>query len=395
MRRVVLPLYALILLETLVWVAIVPLAPTFAEKLSLSKVETGAILASASFATLLVAFPIGLLADRVGARALTIASAGLFTLSCLGQGLAGDFWSLVVARSAFGIALGAVWTAGLAWLADSTSHLRASALGATVTTAGIGFTAGPAFAGLLADRFGVGVPFLAIAAAAAVVTAALLLWDPGRSLARSRRPLLATLAGVRRDALVLGSLALMLLLGFVSGGVNLLVPLHLSANDVSAGAIGLAFSAASGLYSVVSAVVVRLGARAVTLRTGGATSLAFGLSILLLVASGSTAAAVGFLLLRAPFWATMDTIVYPLGAAGARSAMLGRGAVMGLLNLVWGVAATVGPLLSGALAQAAGERWAYGLLIVACAATGAWMLSADRALAERELEQPATTLKAP
>src|SRR5919197_1093069 len=130
MRRAAFAVYGLILLETLVWVALVPLAPTFARELSLSKVETGAILAAASFATLVVAFPIGVLADRVGARALTLGSAGLFTASCVGQGLAGDFWSLIVSRAAFGVALGVTWTAGVAWLADDAEAARARALGA-------------------------------------------------------------------------------------------------------------------------------------------------------------------------------------------------------------------------------------------------------------------------
>src|SRR5918996_1733001 len=103
MRRSVLPIYALILLETLVWIAIVPLAPTFAGELDLSGVETGMILASASLAALVVAFPLGLFADRVGARQVTIASAALFTLATVGQGLANDFWSLLLARGAFGV----------------------------------------------------------------------------------------------------------------------------------------------------------------------------------------------------------------------------------------------------------------------------------------------------
>src|SRR5437764_2928668 len=92
MRRTAFALYGLILLETVVWVALVPVAPTFARQLDLSKLETGAVLASASFATVVVSVPIGLLADRIGARALTIASAVVLTGSCVGQGLAADFW---------------------------------------------------------------------------------------------------------------------------------------------------------------------------------------------------------------------------------------------------------------------------------------------------------------
>ena len=130
MRRTVAPIYALILLETLVWIAMVPLAPTFADELGLSGVETGFILAAASLAALVVAFPLGLLADRLGARRVTIASACLFTLATFGQGLADEFWSLLLARLVFGVAFGALWGAGASWLSDSlTEDRRAGALG--------------------------------------------------------------------------------------------------------------------------------------------------------------------------------------------------------------------------------------------------------------------------
>ena len=59
MRRSVVPIYALFLLETLVWIAMVPLAPTFADTFGLSGVETGAILAAASLAALVFALPLG------------------------------------------------------------------------------------------------------------------------------------------------------------------------------------------------------------------------------------------------------------------------------------------------------------------------------------------------
>jgi MFS family permease len=135
MHRTVAPIYALIFLETLVWIAIVPLAPTFADELGLSGVETGMILAAASLAALVVAFPLGVVADRLGARGVTIASACLFTLATLGQGVADEFWSLLLARGAFGVAFGALWGAGAAWLSDSLaddSRARSLAAAATV-----------------------------------------------------------------------------------------------------------------------------------------------------------------------------------------------------------------------------------------------------------------------
>ena len=156
--------------------AIVPLVPAYARTLSLSKVETGMVLAAAGVATLVMSFPIGVLADRVGARALTIGSSVLVVLSCLGQGLAADFWALLAARAVFGVALGTIWTAGIAWISDASSdYQRSSALGIPTTVAGVGIMVGPGFAGLLAGAFGVRTPYYVLAAASVVVTLEMLL----------------------------------------------------------------------------------------------------------------------------------------------------------------------------------------------------------------------------
>ena len=122
---------------------------------------------------------------------------------------------------------------------------------------------------------------------------------------------------------MLAAIGIIVLIGIVGGGVNLLVPLQLRENDVSAGQIGLLFSAASAVYTITSAVVARLGERSATLRVGGVAALFTGLTIVLVLASSSTLAAVAFILLRAPFWSTMDTIIYPLAAAGAHRSALG------------------------------------------------------------------------
>lgn len=379
MRRTVAPIYALILLETLVWIAMVPLAPTFADELGLSGVETGMVLAAASLAALVVALPLGLVADRLGARRVTIASALLFTLATLGQGLADEFWSLLLARGAFGVAFGALWGAGAAWLSDSLSEAsRPRGLGATVTVSGIGFTAGPVFAGVLADRYGTGTPFLVAAVAAAVVAAALVVAAPVAPTRPPPQRLREMLRVARRDELVLAGIAIIALIGLVGGGVNLLVPLQLRENDASAAEIGLLFSAASAVYTIASGFVARLGARSATLRVGGLAALATGLSIVLVLFSSSTIAAVAFVLLRAPFWATMDTIIYPLAAAGAHRSKLGRGSVMGLVMLGWAAASTAGPLIAGGIADIAGTRAAYAVMIGMCGIAGAWLLWSDR-----------------
>jgi MFS family permease len=375
MRRTVVPIYGLFLLETLVWIAIIPLAPTFADEFSLSGVETGMILAASSLAALVVALPLGVLADRFGARRVTIASACLFTLATLGQGLAAEFWSLLAARTAFGVAFGALWGAGASWLSNSLSdERRAGALAAATTVAGVGFTVGPVFAGVLADRFDTGTPFVFLAAVAALVTGALVVAAPVATGEVTAQPVRAVLRLVRRDELVLAGIAIIVLIGLVGGGVNLLVPLQLRDNGVSAAEIGLLFSVASAVYTVVSAIVARLGARAATLRVGGLSALLAGMTIVLVLVSSSTLAAVAFVLLRAPPWSTMDTIIYPLAAKGAHRSGLGRGSVMGLVMLGWAAASTVGPLVAGAIADASGTRAAYAVMIAFCVLIGGWLL---------------------
>ena len=400
MRRTVVPVYALFLLETLTWIAMVPLAPTFADDFDLSGVETGLILAAASLAALVFALPLGVLADRFGARRVTIASACLFTVATVGQGLADEFSTLLASRVLFGIAFGALWGAGASWLSDSLSEeRRAGALALTTTVAGLGFTAGPVFAGVVADRYGTGTPFLVLAFAAAAVTAALFVTSLVPTASPPEQPLREVLRIARRDELVLAGIAIIVLIGLVGGGVNLLVPLQLKDNGVSAAEIGLLFSVASAVYTVVSAGVARLGARSATLRVGGYSALIVGLTIFLVLASSSTEAAVAFVLLRAPAWSTMDTIIYPLAAAGAHRSAIGRGSVMGLVMLGWAAASTMGPLIAGAVADVAGAQAAYAVMIGFCAVVGAWLLytaarvsrcagvDLDRLYAARDLDE--------
>jgi MFS family permease len=379
MRRSVAPIYALILLQTLVWIAIVPLTPAFADEFGLSGVETGMILAAASLAVLVISFPVGLLVDRLGARRMTIACGCIFTLATLGQGLANEFWTLLLARGLFGVAFGTLWAAATAWLSDSlTDERRAGALAATATVTGIGFTIGPVAAGVLADRYDPGTPFLLAAVGAAVVTATLFAVPPAAGSIEQGMRLRDGVRIARRDELVLGGIALIVLIGLVGGGINLLVPRQLDDNGVSAGEIGLLFTVGSAIYTVMSGAVARRGDRWATLRVGGLAALATGATVVLVLLSGSTLAAVAFILLRAPFWSTMDTIIYPLAAAGAHRSALGRGFVMGLVMLGWGIASTLGPLIAGALTDAWGEQAAYAVMILLCALFGAWLLRTAR-----------------
>jgi predicted MFS family arabinose efflux permease len=385
-RSRALAVYALLFVTEVTWLALVPLAPRFAEELGLSKLETGSVLAAAGIATVAVAVPVGLLADRFGARALTLASGGLLVLSALGQAAAPDYVSLLAARVVFGVAMGGIWTAGLALLStSSTSQGRTVALGSTITAAAAASVIGPALVGLMSDELGLGAPFVVLAVAAALATIAVAPFQGGaRQLAEQRRPLREVAAVGARERFVLAAVLLMTLLGIVNGGVNLLVPLELRANGLSSGEIGLAFSVSSAVFLLGTVVVTRLAGRAAKLSVAGVAAAVYAGMLVLAITSAATPIVLLFVVLRAPAWAVVSTLPYPLGAMGAERAGLGHGAVIGFLNLAWGCSNAVGPLLAGAVAQGAGPQLGFlpGLLVCAAAA---WWLVAARPTAREEV----------
>lgn len=378
----VLPVHTLLLVAAAANGAFVPILPELAARVRADEVGAGALLATANVGVMLASLPVGVLADRLGAHRLTIGAALLVAVSTLVQALARDFWLLLAGRALLGLALGAVWTAGFAFLADATPPgRRVSSLGAGIVWAGLGAMSGPAFAGAMAEHAGLQSSFFVITAVAAGVAAALAArasrvppFDP---LPRPSR-LLETVASQR---VLVAGIAIMVLLGLNNGTVNLLAPIQLQHNGLSAQTIGIVLSSSAGCFLLFSAIVAGVGERAVKLSGAGLSALLLGGSVSLVVASASTPVVITFVVLRAPFWAMLSTIVYPLAALGARRTGLGRGSVMALLNIAWAVAMIGSPFAAAALAQTAGPSLAYAALLAACVATAVILLGGRRATA--------------
>lgn len=142
---------------------IVPLLPGLARSRGLSPATIAVILVLPSVATLVVSVPAGLVADRFGARAVTLAASVLLCLSTVAQA-SPPLWGLVVGRVAFGVAFGAVWTTGVAWLAADPTDARSGDLGALVTSSACGMAVGPAIGGTLGQIMGIAAPLVVIAA---------------------------------------------------------------------------------------------------------------------------------------------------------------------------------------------------------------------------------------
>ena len=241
----------------------------YSDRFGLTKLDAGLLLASASLTILVSSIPATVLSDRYGARRVTLVAVAVMALSDVGQGAANSFWMLLAARMLFGIAFGTLWVSGVAWLAEEAGSRQARALSLTITTAGLGGIVGPAFAGVLVQRFGLAAPYTVCAViTAGIVPAMLAAGSRGGGRAESAPPLLSTLAAAMRSRLILASLLLMGLGGMVGGAVNLLVPLQLHRNGLTSAGIGLAFSAAAVAFIASSAGVARLGERAARIEVG-------------------------------------------------------------------------------------------------------------------------------
>jgi MFS family permease len=373
-KRLLLLIYALVLLDEVMLLSIVPLVPSYSADFGLSGLGSGALLSIGSLAIVVGSIPAGVAADRLGSRRVTLAGGSLLALSCLGQALAPDFWTLLAARSAFGVASAVVWSAGLSWLAYSAGEERPGALGMVVSVAGIGAMAGPAFAGVLADQVSRATPFFILAAAATGVVVLLALGDRGRERVHAHHPLREIAGLARRDALIGGALVVMLLGGFADGVVNLVAPAQLHHAGRSAAWIGVALSVAAALFILFSALAARRGAAVVSLSVATVCAVLCALVMLPVLASSAAAVVVSMLLLRAPPLGVMYTVAFPLGVRGATRSGMGAGAVNGLLAFAWGGASFAGALAAGGLIQAAGARTVYAILIGCCALAVARLL---------------------
>ncbi len=357
-RRDLVPtgVHGLILVTSMTQNAVVPLLPTLGQRFGLTTPAIALLLALPSLAMLVMALPMGAICDRWGARRVTVAAAILLVASDLLQACP-SLPLLLAGRALFGLGFTAIWTSGPAWLSEPGRQASDGRIGAVVTSSAAGSIAAPALAGLLADRFGLAAPFLVLAAATAGFTAVVCLtaqqvpsprpagvswWRQVRHASRSRDLVCAAVA--------------MVAVGAVWGAVQLLVPLALHRSGESAAALGGVLSVAGVVYVVVSAVIARAGGRIVSGAGVVVGCLLLSVAVLPAAIGTSTAALVGCLLGLALCRAELNTISYPLAARSQAGTGAGAGMVMGLLNLLWAVSMTVGPLAAGWLEQRLGVQ---------------------------------------
>lgn len=350
--------------DSLLYLAIVPLLPWYADQFDLSKVGAGVLLASYPVTFLVVTAPAGWLASRIGARRVVIAGAIFFIASTLLFAWAPTAAAVVVARLLQGIGGGIGWGAAMAWLTGNTPPARRSrVVGGISGVLAAGAVAGP-IVGALAGATSPGLVFASVGLLATAALALVLLSPDGAELPRD--PALHTTIGrLLGHPLVLASLAFSLADAVGVAAVDLLAPLQLGAAGVGSTAIGVAIGLGAALGVVASQIAGRVGERLGSFPVALVGGLGMGIVPAVLILPLPTWGILALLVALGPFFPILMTGVFPLMTAAADDLGLSHGTANALPNMVWSGGFAVTPLIVAPIAQAAGDPVAYALAAIA------------------------------
>ena len=370
MRRLLLLICLIVLVDTAFYAAIAPLLPFYEHRLGLGKDGAGLLSASYAAGTILAALPGGWAAARFGVKRTVLAGLALMIAASVAFGLARRIETLDAARFLQGVGGACSWAGAMAWLvAEAPPQRRGELIGVAMGASIAGALLGPVL-GAAARAAGPRAVFLGVAAAGGALAVAAALMPASRQVRETQRDRVASLLrdAVRRPAVAAG-MWLVAMPGLLFGCMGVLAPLRLDRLGANGTAIGAVFLLASAGEAIVSGIAGRLSdrrGRMFPLRGG----LGAGAVLTVLLPVPQTAALLGIAVVAASaayglFWAPSMAML----SDGAESAGLDQGYAFGLVNLAWAIGQVAGSAGGGALGRAAGDALPYLLLAATCVAT--------------------------
>ncbi len=365
MRRLLVLVSAIIFVDALLFTALTPLVPLYADEYDLSKAEAGALIGAYGAGALFGGIPGGLAAARFGPKRAVIGGLVLLSVASFAFAAADSAAALGIARFVQGIASTATWAGALAWIAvTAPSERRGEFIGTAFGAAIFGAILGPVFGGL-AELAGITLAFTTVG----VLTLAFAAFA---SLARSARPEAASLAGLKRafhDRLFVGGLWLNMLPAMLFGLLIVLTPLALDDAGWGTFAIAAVFFVSGLVEVVLNPFLGRYSDRVGRLRPVRA-ALVGSVGVAVALAVSSEAALVAALVCAAGIsFGSLYTPGMSLTSHRAETAGLAQGLAFGVMNTAWALGELVGPSAGGALADSAGDAAPYLIGAALCAAT--------------------------
>lgn len=379
MRRLLLLICAIVLVDVSFYAAITPLLPFYAGEHSLSKTGAGILVGAYPAGTLLGSLPAGALAVRFGARAILVVGLGLLAASSITFGLADSIVVLDVARFIQGIGGALSWTGGMGWLSSiAPGERRGEVLATAMAAATAGALLGPVL-GAIARGIGPEATFGGVGVLGALLLIAAAV-QPGRN------PHEAPAAGSLREAMRHPTIARGAWLTACTAGcfgvINVLLPLRMDSAGATGALIAGVWLVSAGLESAINPWIGRY-----TDRNGWRRPARVGLvggAVIVLLASlphdAVVLAAIG--VAAGPVIGMLWTPGLVLLSIGADEAGFDHVYAFAIMNLAWATAQTIATAGGGALANATRDLVPYALVALVTLTTAAVMTRRQVALRE-------------
>ena len=367
MRRLLLLVGAIVLVDTIFYSALTPLLPHYVDELGLSKSDAGLLAAMYAIGVLVGGVPAGVATSRFGVKPIVLVGlSGMIATTAL-FGFAESEWSLDTARFLQGLFSSCTWVAALAWLvAESPADSRGRLIGSAMAAAIGGALLGPVV-GAVASFAGTEVTFGALAS----LGLALAFWAwRTPSVREPQRQPVRMLVQALGNPRVLAAVWFVTLPAISFGTINVLAPLRLDALGVTTATIGAIWLVSAGVEATASPLVGH-----VSDRRGRLPPLRAGLA-------GSGAALVALAAVDSPWWLLAVVVVvtgFALGCfwAPAMSLLSDEAERTGLdyafgftlVNLAWAPAIVAGSAGGAAVAEATRDAIPYLMLSALCALT--------------------------
>jgi MFS family permease len=355
MRRLLVLVSTIIFVDALLFTALTPLVPKYADEFDLSKAGAGLLVGAYGAGAVLGGIPGGLAAAKWGPKRAVIGGLLLLAVASFAFAFAGTALTLALARFVQGISSTATWAGALSWISiEAPRERRGEAIGTTFGVAVFGAVIGPVFGGV-ANLAGIELSFAIVGAVVLALAGLAALGGSSHSQAITFDGLTRAL----RDSRYVGGLWLNMLPAILFGVLLVLTPLALDSAGWGAFAIAGVFFGAGLVEVVLNPVLGRFSdrvGRLIPIRASLAASAVMAAAL----ASASSAVAIAALVCVASIsFGSLYTPSMSLASHRADAAGLAQGLAFGVVNTAWACGELIGPTLGGALAESAGDAAPY------------------------------------
>ena len=366
MRRLLLLVGAVVLVDTMFFAALTPLLDHYVDELQLGKAGAGVLQAMYPAGALVAGIPGGIAAARFGVKPTVLIGLTLLAATTVAFGLADSVWALDLARFLQGISSAFSWTGALSWLvAAAPPGRRGQLIGSAFGAAIAGALFGPVL-GAVASFTGTAPAFGAVAGLALVLAAAA--WHTPAASPGEPQPVRMLFKALKVRQIQI-PIWLCLLPALLFGNLSVLAPLRLSDLGWGAAAIGGTYLVMAGLEAGWAPILGRASDHFGRIRPLRAALLASAIVAFLLpwprhpwlLAAVVVSAGFAF----GSFWTPAMSWV----TDEAESFGLDYGYAFALVNVAWAPGQAGGAALGGAVAAATSDAVPYLTLSAICLLT--------------------------